>query len=193
MKPIVVLPYSHEWPRSFEALKSVIEPVISPFITAFEHVGSTSVPGLASKPIIDIDIVVASAASMEAVIKLLETLGYRHRGDLGITGREAFIRTDSHVPYTERRIIWPTHHLYACMENSLGLRNHLLLRDYLRAHPDEAEAYGALKRQLALKFPGDMDRYIAGKTQFITDILAKQGVSTHSLAQIRKENDLPTD
>jgi GrpB-like predicted nucleotidyltransferase (UPF0157 family) len=103
--------------------------------TVIEHVGSTSVPGLAAKPVIDMTVVVPTPAAMGAVIARLATLGYRHRGDLGVPGREAFDRPGG----------TPDHNLYACVAENDGLRNHLALRDHLRGNPAAARSYGSLK------------------------------------------------
>ena len=116
--------------------------------TAIEHVGSTAVPGLAAKPIIDLTVVVPTHAEVAAAIERLSTLGYVHRGSLGIDGREAF-DADARLP---------RHHLYLCARDSVALANHLTVRDYLRRHPETADEYGALKKRLAQAFPHDIDR-----------------------------------
>lgn len=144
-------------------LKAEIWPAVAADSIDIQHVGSTSVPGLCAKPIIDIDIIVADRAKLASVATALQDISYRHLGDLGIPGREAF-KADDHAI---------THHLYACLADSPALKNHLTLRDHLRSHPTDREAYGALKRELARKFPHDIDSYIAGKTAFIEGILAR--------------------
>jgi GrpB-like predicted nucleotidyltransferase (UPF0157 family) len=107
-----------------------------------EHVGSTSVPGLAAKPIIDMTVVVGGR-DVPLTIKRLATLGYRHRGNLGIEDREAF----------DGRPDLPRHNLYVCPEGTIGVVNQLAVRDYLRAQSDAARHYGNLKRRLAIEFP----------------------------------------
>ena len=161
MRAIKVVDYDPTWPEMFEVLRSRIHPAVQDIALAIEHVGSTSVPGLAAKPMIDIDIVVLSKAHIPVVIKRLAALGYEHLGDLGIEGRDAFEAPAGSL----------AHHLYACVQGSLGLENHLAVRGYLRLHPDQANAYGELKKRLAQQFPHDIDSYIAGKTDFILEIL----------------------
>jgi GrpB-like predicted nucleotidyltransferase (UPF0157 family) len=106
---------------------------------AVEHVGSTSVPGLPAKPIIDISVIVPTGAAVAVAIERLSTLGYRHLGDLGVEGREAF--ASPNMP--------PRHHLYVCPKDSLALKNHLIVREHLRTYSEVATEYGALKRRLA--------------------------------------------
>jgi len=99
-----------------------IWPSVSDVAIAIEHVGSTAVPGMAAKPVIDMDVVIASRTNLPSIVSRLGSLGYQHRGDLGIADREAFL-----APRNQ-----PAHHLYLCVENSLALKNHLAVRDYLR-------------------------------------------------------------
>ena len=133
--PIVVVPYDPEWPARFETIRARIEPALDDVALAIEHVGSTSVPGLAAKPVIDIDVVVASPRVVPVAIERLATIGYRHQGDLAVTGREAFWSPEGLA----------RHNLYVCPQGVLPLRNHLALRHHLRTHPEAVEAYGALK------------------------------------------------
>lgn len=163
----------------FQQLRHRIWPAVAGVALSVEHVGSTSVPGLAAKPVIDIDIVLQTPNDVPAVVERLAPLGYRHRGDLGIEGREAFRSPEgTSIP----------HHLYACAVDSLPLRNHLALREHLRAHPADAAAYAALKRELADRYPCDMDRYIDGKTAFILHILRRHGLPSDTLDCIAAQN-----
>src|SRR4051812_34275182 len=172
MPQVIVVDYDPSWPELFEQLHASIWPCVRELATSIEHVGSTSVEGLAAKPVIDMVIVVPTASAIGPVIERLATLGYRHRGDLGVPGREAFTRPDG----------TPAHHLYACVEGNRGLRNHLAVRDYLRRNPPAARDYGALKKQLAARFPNDIDGYVEGKSDFILEILARSGFSRGELA-----------
>ena len=122
----------------------------------------------------------ASQPQLDAAIKALAGLDYHHRGELGIEGRHAF--------RYEGEEDLPVHNLYVCIQGAESLRNHLLLRDYLREHPDRAEAYGVLKQQLARKHPNDIDAYIEGKSAFILEILEEQGMDSESLAVIENAN-----
>ena len=162
-KPVVVVDPDPAWPQLFATLRDTLAPVLADVASTIEHVGSTAVPGLPAKPVIDLDVVVASPALASAALRRLETLGYQPVGDLGVPGREACRRPHGSVP----------HHLYVCVQGAVPLRNPLTLRDHMRAHPEVAAAYGALKRRLARAFPNEIDGYIEGKTAFILEILAQ--------------------
>lgn len=178
MRAIEVVDYDPAWPDVFEQLRRRVWGVVGDFALAIHHVGSTSVPGLAAKPIIDMDVVVESGDDVPRAIARLATLGYVHQGDQGIKGREAF----------QAPAGGPAHHLYVCPAGTLALRNHIALRDYLRAHPDVARKYGELKKQLAVEFQDDIDGYVAGKTAFILGILKEMGFSADQLASIEADN-----
>ena len=160
---IRVVDYDPIWSDRFKALRSHLLPVIQDIAMAVEHVGSTAVLGLAAKPIIDVDIVVRDRTYLLTAIDRLATLGYIHRGNLGIEGREAFAAPPDAV----------AHHLYVCLFDSPALKNHLVVRDYLRRYPEIAKAYGNLKKQLARTFSHDIEKYIDGKTDFILKILQR--------------------
>ncbi|MHB0886957.1 MAG: GrpB family protein [Bacillota bacterium] len=160
-EPVIIIDYDPEWPRRFAVLKARAASALGDLAVAIEHVGSTAVPGLAAKPIIDIDVVVGSAADVPPAIERLAAIGYVHEGEKGIPGREAF-----RWPAGEAR-----HHLYLLARNNPELRRHLAFRDYLRAHPDAAREYGELKRRLAGRFRDDREAYTEGKTEFVTRVL----------------------
>ena len=176
--PVQVVDYDPEWPRIFHRLKDRIWPSVRDVAAAIEHVGSTSVPGMAAKPVIDVDIIIAARTGLPLLIERLGTLGYKHRGNLGIEDRDAFMTPEGQ----------PSHHLYVCVANSLALQNHIAVRDYLRAHPSAAEAYSALKQQLAERFPIERERYNGGKTEFILSILEQCGFSAAGLDAIKHAN-----
>lgn len=180
MSRVVIVDYDPSWPSAFEEIRTRVWPAVAGMAHRVEHVGSTSVPGLAAKPVIDVD-VVASEERMPDVIGELERLGYEHRGDLGIPGREAF-RAPRDLP---------RHHLYLCVDGSVALANHLAFRDALRASPAEAQAYGALKKRLAEKFADDIDGYIEAKTEFILRVLQQQGFEADALKDIDERNQRP--
>ncbi len=180
-KKITVLNYDPTWPACFEQLRANIWPTISDLATAIEHVGSTSVPGLPAKPIIDMTIVIPSESQMPVLIDRLASIGYPHRGDQGVPGREAFARPEGS----------PAHNLYACVEGTLGLRNHLTIRDHLRCTPSAVQAYGDLKKQLAAQFPHDIDTYVDGKTELILKVLADAGFTQEELQEIQEINSIP--
>ena len=160
---IQVMDYNPEWPGHFAEVRDKVWPCVRDIAIRIEHVGSTAVVGLAAKPIIDLDVVIPRRSDLPFVVARLGGLGYQHRGDLGILDREAFRAPENH----------PAHHLYVCSQDSLALRNHIVFRDHLRAHPADAAAYSMLKKQLAEVCGGDIDRYVEGKTDFILSILAQ--------------------
>jgi GrpB-like predicted nucleotidyltransferase (UPF0157 family) len=177
-RTVVVVDYDEEWPRRFEALRARIWPAVADVAIRVEHVGSTSVPGLAAKPVIDMTILVAGRGDVALTIQRLATIGYRHLGDLGIDDREAFDNPPD----------LPRHHLYVCPEGTIGIVNQLAVRDYLRAHPDAAQRYGELKKRLAAQFPNDIESYVFGKTDFALDVLRRAGLTEEQLASIERVN-----
>lgn len=166
-KHVIVKDYNPNWVDAFHHIKLELEAILKDKIIAIEHVGSTSIPNLAAKPIIDIDIVIDN--NINEVKSLLEQLNYIHEGDLGVKGREAF-------KYTNKTHLMK-HHLYVCQKNSCELKRHLQFRDYLKNHPEDVKAYGDLKKELALKHPYDIDTYILGKSSLINALYEKAGIN----------------
>jgi len=163
----------------FDAIRNRISPYVEDIALAIEHIGSTSVPGLCAKPVIDIDIVV-TASDRDAAIARLATAGYRHVGDLGVAERDAFAHAFE-----------PPHNLYVCLSASVSLRNHLVLRQALRADAALAQTYGSLKRVLAERHPNDVDAYVAGKSELILAILrSSKEFAEGELDEIQRANDL---
>lgn len=161
-KHVVVLPYDEAWKKDFEDIKSELMQVLEGLVLSIEHVGSTSVPGLAAKPVIDIDVVIEDQGCFDKVKTALGSIGYHHEGDLGIQGREAFKYDDKdHLR---------KHHLYVCSKDAAELKRHISFRDYLRAHPEAVEEYGRIKMEGAKLYPYDIDRYIVHKSPFIDGI-----------------------
>ena len=163
-EPVVIAPYDPAWPATFAALRDRIAPVLGELAAGIEHVGSTAVPGLDAKPIIDVDVVIRHADDLPEVAARLATVGYTQLGDLGIIGREAFRATAE----------LPRHHLYVCAAGDATLQAHLTLRDALRDDPELAAAYGALKRDLAERYRDDRDAYSEGKSAFVTAVLLRE-------------------
>ena len=175
---VLVVNYDPSWPETFEALRRNVWPTVRDIAVSVEHVGSTAVPGLAAKPVIDMDIIVTSRDKVPQAIERLAELGYVHRGNLGIEDREAFIPPPD----------WAPHNPYVCLQGSIALANHLALRDFLRRNPAAAAEYGRLKKQLASEFPDDVDNYTAGKTDYILSVLRNTGIAEPLLEEIRGAN-----
>lgn len=167
-KHVIVLPYDPTWKDAFCRIKQELEKALLSSILTIEHVGSTSVEGLPSKPIIDIDIII-KRDTFDDVKMRLASIGYRHEGDLGILDREAFT-------YVGKEHLMK-HHLYVCPEDSMEYQRHRAFRDYLRTHPVDRDHYGQLKMELAKKYPQDIEGYILEKTPFIESIYQKIGIS----------------
>jgi GrpB-like predicted nucleotidyltransferase (UPF0157 family) len=162
--PVVIVEYDSEWPQLFSEIAGHVRQTLPPTVLiGIEHVGSTAVPGLAAKPVIDMIIVIPSQAELSAAITHLAGLGYVYEGDLGITGRFAFRWPPG----------MPQHHLYLCSQDSEALRDQVLFRDYLRTHDDEARQYEALKRDLAMRFRHHRKAYSDGKTDYVHAVLEK--------------------
>jgi GrpB-like predicted nucleotidyltransferase (UPF0157 family) len=151
--------YDPRWPARFRALAERAKGVLGGVAVAIEHVGSTAVPGMPAKPVIDLDVVVRAGDVPEA-IRRLGTLGYVHRGNQGIEGRESFRPPSGDEP----------HHLYVCVPDSRGFRDHVVFRDHLRAHPGAALRYADLKRALAERYRDDRAAYQSAKGGFIDSI-----------------------
>lgn len=160
-KHVVVLPYDEKWKQNFMEIKNELAQALGELAISIEHVGSTSVEGLAAKPIIDIDVVVEKENINDA-ISALKSIGYIHEGDLGIPGREAFTY--------EGKAHLQQHHLYVCPEDSLELKRHLAFRDYLRVHQEAVDEYGKIKMEAAKLYPEDIDKYIEYKAPVIEKI-----------------------
>lgn len=165
--PVTIQDYDPLWPSQFETIRSRIAGVLDEIATAIEHIGSTAVSGLAAKAIIDIDVVLRSAADLPLAVTRLASLGYQHQGDLGVKDREVFRAPADSLP----------HHLYVCPPDGVEHRRHIAFRDYLRSHPADADAYSRLKRKLAAECGADRDAYTRGKGTFVEEILSRALVS----------------
>jgi GrpB-like predicted nucleotidyltransferase (UPF0157 family) len=162
---IVVADYDPAWPDWFEQIRARVWPVVADVALRIDHVGSTSVPGLAAKPIIDMDIVVASNEQVQPAIERLAGIGYRWRGDLGVAGREAF------GPPPDPPL--PRHHLYLVVEDNKAHLDHWLLRDLLRGDAEARQRYGRLKRANVELAAGDIDVYVAAKAALVAELLTR--------------------
>ena len=161
-KHVVVEPYNINWKQDFQNIKAEIADALGDLALSIEHVGSTSVEGLSAKPIIDIDVVIEDRLILDDVILALKKIGYTHEGNQGIEGREAFkYQGKEHLR---------KHHLYVCAKDASELRRHIGFRDYLRNHPEAVAEYSRVKTEGAIKYPYDIDGYIAYKSDFIEQI-----------------------
>jgi GrpB-like predicted nucleotidyltransferase (UPF0157 family) len=161
--------YDPQWKTMFHEIKEIFEKELNGLIKSVEHIGSTSVPGLAAKPIIDIDIVVKDSTNLSDIILLLEQIGYEHIGDKGIPGRESFKR--SFVTPAHPRLDSIGHHLYVCSEKNVELERHLKFRDFLRANDRARLEYQKLKLILAEETNQNHNMYASLKEVRASDFI----------------------
>jgi GrpB-like predicted nucleotidyltransferase (UPF0157 family)/ribosomal protein S18 acetylase RimI-like enzyme len=159
--PVVIVPYDAAWPAQFAQLAARARRALGGLPARIEHVGSTAVPGLAAKPIIDLDVIV-SPRDVAVALDRLATVGYVAQGDKGIPGRESM-----RWPSDE-----PRHHLYICHDDAPALDDHLRARQLLRSDPALAAEYAALKQSLASRFRDRRDAYQGGKDEFLARLMA---------------------
>ena len=161
---IVVVPYRPQWQEDFRQEAEKIRAVLGDNCIRICHIGSTAVEGLAAKPIIDIMPVVADLNGVDACRPGLEGLGYEYCGEFGIPGRR-YLRKGG----DER-----THQIHVFRQDDrANIIRHLAVRDYLRRHEEEREAYAALKLSLAAQYPYDIEKYCDGKDSFVKALESK--------------------
>jgi GrpB-like predicted nucleotidyltransferase (UPF0157 family) len=160
-----LLPYDSTWPLEFAAEAERIERACDGLQIQLEHIGSTSVPGLAAKPVIDILAGRPGNIPGESYVAAFKQLGYEHKGAFGIPGRNYFRRGSPR-----------THHVHLVSRSSELWHDHLLFRDYLRANPATAREYETIKRELAAMYVNDREQYTDAKGPFIRSVvrLAKE-------------------
>lgn len=165
-----VVPYDARWPDAFRRESLRLEALLGTAATAIHHIGSTAVPGLCSKPVLDVLVETADLERVDALEPRFSAAGYLAKGEYGIPGRRYFTRPEG----TELKT-----HVHVFRQGSSAVARHLGFRDYLRVHSDMAAEYGALKQRLARDFERDAAAYQAGKTAFISrgDALAADGAS----------------
>ena len=167
-RTVRVVPYDPRWPTLFEAESARLARAVTdagcPALT-FEHIGSTSVPGLAAKPILDIAAGRPSNVPASVFVRVFEDAGYIYRGESGLPGREFFRRGEAR-----------SHHLHLVELDGWHWRRYLTLRDALRGDAVLRDAYAALKHDLAAQHPHDREAYVEGKTAFIAEVLRARGI-----------------
>jgi len=184
----LIKPYSSAWKKEFEKLKNVLEAALLDLGIDIQHVGSTSIPELCAKPVLDIDIILADKILLNEVALRLEKIGYFNRGEQGITGRFAFRQNSVYAPITSIKQIWQEHHLYVCFADSLALKNHLLFRDALLEDITLVNRYAALKMELVNQKDMTREAYTKQKTEFIIWVLISRGLEASELQEIRNAN-----
>lgn len=157
--PVEIVAYDPAWPQRFEALAAKVRGALGERALAVHHVGSTSVPGLAAKPMIDIDLLVADSADEVAYVPALEAVGYRLR-----------VREPDWEEHRVLRLEDPATNLHVLSPSAIEWRRHLAFRDWLRAHPAELAAYAQCKRAVAAQGFTDVMQYNNAKAGFVYDL-----------------------
>ena len=152
-------PHDPRWAEEFTSESSLVASAIGNPVVAIHHIGSTAIPGIRAKPVIDMLAIVSDVSLLDERSPQLEALGYEVMGEFGISGRRYF-RKDNDAGIR-------THQIHAFQAGSPQIQRHLLFRDFMRAHPDCAQKYEALKHWLAERYPNDIASYAAGKDEFI--------------------------
>ena len=163
-KYVQIASYDERWPAAFQLERDDLATALGPASTAIHHVGSTSVPGLWSKAVIDILVESPDLDLIDAATPSLQQRGYEARGEYGVAGRRYFSRPPDHRLKVHV-------HVFECGNERIA--RHLRLRDYLRTHPSDASRYGKFKRALAETHAEDREAYQAGKADFIEQLHAK--------------------
>lgn len=163
MRNIRVIDHNAEWINMFEAEKKKLKMIFGEELIDVHHIGSTAVPGLKAKPVIDMMPVVKNINAVDQYDADMSDLGYEGLGENGIVGRRYFRKGGD-----ER-----TYHIHVFEKGSHDITRHLAFRDYLRNHEDASIQYGDLKKKLAIKFPNDINEYMDGKDQFIKEMEQK--------------------
>ncbi|MGD1910281.1 MAG: GrpB family protein [Rivularia sp. (in: cyanobacteria)] len=167
MDEIEIVEYNPDWPNMFQQeVESICKALGTDLIVEIEHIGSTAVPGLAAKPVIDIMVGVGCMSDGQSTIQPLEDLGYVYWRDNPNPERMFFVK--GMPPYGKKR----THHVHI-VEIDGEFWQRRLFRDYLRIHPEEARRYETLKRDLATRFHNDREAYTRGKSDYVREVMEK--------------------
>ncbi len=177
MSGITLVDYDPAWPLEFQRESDRIQRAMGTSALRIEHVGSTAVPGLRAKPVIDIQVSVASLKPLNAHTRRLGTIGYTFI-PLPVPDDPAIEHADDVYPFYQKPSTWPaTHHVHLCAEGSVQEKNHIVFRDFLKDHPDQLAVYQSLKAQLAAEHDGrtlaSRERYSLGKTDFVTATISR--------------------
>ncbi|MGF1517875.1 MAG: GrpB family protein [Nodosilinea sp.] len=159
MKQVQVHSPNPQWPQDFEAEAAQIALALGDNVAHIHHIGSTSIPNIYAKPVIDMLVEVTDIDQVDACDGAMVALGYTAMGEYGLPGRRYF-RKDNDEGVR-------THHVHTFQLGSSEVVRHLAFRDFMRANPDCAQQYSDLKRALAAQHPNDIDGYMDGKDEFV--------------------------
>ncbi len=156
--------YNPKWKTLFEEESALIFSAAEDFIVDIQHIGSTAIPDIVAKPIIDILAAINSLSNIVKIIDPLKTIGFIYRGEQGIPDRHLFIKGGED---------YRTHHLHVVEKEHSEWAKHIIFRNYLRKHPQEAQEYSKLKQDLLKKYELDREKYTESKSNFVERILKK--------------------
>ena len=162
MRKVKVVPHNPQWRDAFEAEAKQVAAALGENVVAIHHIGSTAIPDIYAKPVVDLLVEVRDITEVDGRSSAMESLGYEVMGEYGIPGRRYF-RKDSQKGIR-------THNIHAFEAGSAEVERHLAFRDYMIAHPGDAQRYSELKRKLAEEHPQSMDGYMDGKDGFIKEM-----------------------
>jgi GrpB-like predicted nucleotidyltransferase (UPF0157 family) len=162
MRKVAVLPHDPQWCEKFDVEAQLIKDAMGKNVVAIHHIGSTAIPGIYAKPIIDMLVEVKNLTAVDLHNTSMRSLGYEVMGEFGIPGRR-FFKKDNQQGIR-------THHIHSFIAGSAQVKRHLAFRDYMIAHEVEAQRYSELKRKLAIEYPTNIDNYMDGKDGFIKEI-----------------------
>lgn len=162
MRKVAVVPHDPRWRDAFEAEAKRVAAALGGNVVAIHHIGSTAIPDIYAKPVVDLLVEVRDIAEVDGRSSAMESLGYEVMGEYGIPGRRYFRRDDREGNRT--------HNLHAFEAGSAEVERHLAFRDYMIAHPGDAQSYSELKRKLAEEHPQSMDGYMDGKDGFVKEM-----------------------
>lgn len=157
MRKVILVAYDEQWPALYEAERALLQITLGQVISDIQHIGSTSVPGLTAKPVIDILLAVSGLDELDKLTSEMERAGYTARGENGILNRRYFTKGG----------VQRSHHIHAFAAGDTQIVKHLAFRNYLIKNKDKAEEYAEVKRAAALTTKRDTHRYSASKTSFI--------------------------
>ncbi|NEQ43101.1 MAG: GrpB family protein [Leptolyngbya sp. SIOISBB] len=162
MRKVEVIPHTLKWREMFEIESKRVTDALGKNVVAVHHIGSTAIPRIYAKPIIDLLVEVKDIVRVDEHSSLMESLGYEVMGEYGILGRRYFRKNSQEGVRT--------HHVHTFEVASEQVERHLAFRDYMISHPEDAQKYSELKRKLAREYPMNIDGYMDGKDSFIQEI-----------------------
>ncbi len=162
-REINVEPYNKKWKVKFKNEKSKLEKIFNDILVKIYHIGSTAIPNIKAKPVIDIMVVVEDIDKVDNYNDRIKSLGYEPKGEFGIKNRRFFQKGGNNR----------THHIHIFQQGDKEIKRHINFRDYIKSHPKEAQKYSQLKEILADKYSQDINKYNKGKNDFIAEIDSK--------------------